>query len=178
MYLLTVHSREDSPCGNPPCYTCDCCVIVSRVVSQWSPRSYKRRARALTRSTNSLKTWLSVGVLNWEALALLIFVDCFEQKMLEEYLRVAREVLLPSPATPLPSSDPFWESFPCIYQWGNHSRIHSVDGLHLVVSYSWDFEDGSTQELTSLVSRLNLSQRIQEEGKFPFQDARRGLARH
>ena len=29
-------------------------------------------------------------------------------------------------------------------------------GLHLVVSYSWDFQDGSTQELTSLVGRLNL----------------------
>ena len=31
-----------------------------------------------------------------------------------------------------------------------------MDGLHLVVSYSWDFQDGSTQELTSLVGRLNL----------------------
>ena len=31
-----------------------------------------------------------------------------------------------------------------------------MDGLHLVVSYSWDFQDGSTQELTSLVRRLNL----------------------
>ena len=29
-------------------------------------------------------------------------------------------------------------------------------GLHLVVSYSWDFQDESTQELTSLVGRLNL----------------------
>ena len=32
-----------------------------------------------------------------------------------------------------------------------------MDGLHLVVSYSWDFQYGSTQELTSLVRRLNLS---------------------
>ena len=31
-----------------------------------------------------------------------------------------------------------------------------MDGLHLVVSYSWDFQHGSTQELTSLVRRLNL----------------------
>ena len=31
-----------------------------------------------------------------------------------------------------------------------------MDGLHLVVSYSWDFQDGSTQELKSLVRRLNL----------------------
>ena len=32
----------------------------------------------------------------------------------------------------------------------------SVDWLPLVVSYSWDFQDGSPQELTSLVKRLNL----------------------
>ena len=31
-----------------------------------------------------------------------------------------------------------------------------MDGLHLVVSYSWDFQYGSTQELTSLVRRLSL----------------------
>ena len=31
-----------------------------------------------------------------------------------------------------------------------------MDGLHLVVSYPWDSQVGSTQELTSLVGRLNL----------------------
>ena len=31
-----------------------------------------------------------------------------------------------------------------------------MDWLHLVVSDSWDFHDGNTQELTSLVRRLNL----------------------
>jgi hypothetical protein len=31
-----------------------------------------------------------------------------------------------------------------------------VDGLHLVVSYSWASQVVSTQELTSLVERLNL----------------------
>ena len=31
-----------------------------------------------------------------------------------------------------------------------------MDGLHLVVSYSWDSHVGSTQELTCLVGRLNL----------------------
>ena len=31
-----------------------------------------------------------------------------------------------------------------------------MDGLHLVVSYSWDFQDGSSQELASLVGRVNL----------------------
>ena len=31
-----------------------------------------------------------------------------------------------------------------------------MNWLPLVVSYSWDFQDGSTQELTSLVRRLNL----------------------
>jgi len=31
-----------------------------------------------------------------------------------------------------------------------------VDGLHLVVSYSWDSQVGNPQELTSLVGRLNL----------------------
>ena len=31
-----------------------------------------------------------------------------------------------------------------------------MDGLHLVVSYSWDFLYRSTEELTSLVRRLNL----------------------
>ena len=31
-----------------------------------------------------------------------------------------------------------------------------MDGLHLVLLYSWDFQYKSTQELTSLVRRLNL----------------------
>ena len=31
-----------------------------------------------------------------------------------------------------------------------------MDGLRRVVSCSWDFHDGNTQELTSLVRRLNL----------------------
>ena len=31
-----------------------------------------------------------------------------------------------------------------------------MDGLHLVVLYSWGSQVGSTQELTSLVGRLNL----------------------
>ena len=52
-----------------------------------------------------------------------------------------------------------------------------MDGFHLVMSYSWDFQDGSTQELTSLVRRLNLVTTIQGEGEIPLQDARRGLAR-
>ena len=44
---------------------------------------------------------------------------------------------------------------------GNHFLAYSneggyVDGLHLVLLYSWDFQYRSTQELTSLVRRLNL----------------------
>ena len=31
-----------------------------------------------------------------------------------------------------------------------------MDRLHLIVSYSWDFQDGSSQEQASLVRRLNL----------------------
>ena len=31
-----------------------------------------------------------------------------------------------------------------------------MDGLHLIVSYSWDFQNGSTQELTFMVGRFNL----------------------
>ena len=31
-----------------------------------------------------------------------------------------------------------------------------MDGLHLVMSYSWDFQDGSSQEMASLVGRLNV----------------------
>ena len=31
-----------------------------------------------------------------------------------------------------------------------------MDWLQLIMSYSWDFQDGSPQELASLVRRLNL----------------------
>ena len=43
-----------------------------------------------------------------------------------------------------------------------------MDGLHLVVSYSWDFQYRSTQELTSLVRRLNLVTTYSRRRKFSF----------
>ena len=49
-------------------------------------------------------------------------------------------------------TDPFGASCPCNYLGGKFS----VDGLHLVVSYSWDFENGSSQEMACMVTGLVL----------------------
>ena len=43
-----------------------------------------------------------------------------------------------------------------------------MDGLHLVVSYSWASQVVSTQELTSLVERLNLVTTYSERRRNPF----------
>ena len=72
--------------------------------------------------------------------------------MLEEYLRVTREVSAAQPCNPTALIGSILDIIPRNYPGGRFS----VDGLHLVVSYSWDFQDGSTQELKSLVRRLNL----------------------
>jgi hypothetical protein len=45
------------------------------------------------------------------------------------------------------------------------------------VSYSWVFQDGSSQEMAAPVKRLNLVLQIQGEGEIPFQDAKRELGR-
>ena len=60
--------------------------------------------------------------------------------------------LLPHPASTMLSSDPFWTSCPCIFQWGRFG----VAGLSLVVSHPWGCLSLGAQELISLVRRFNL----------------------
>ena len=80
-----------------------------------------------------------------------ILCSAFQQKMLEENLRVTREVPGTSFYNPASLSE-CWTSCPCIFQWGRFSE----DEWHLVVSYSWGSQVVGAQDLASLVKRLNL----------------------
>ena len=77
--------------------------------------------------------------------------SAFQQKLLQENLRVSREVPAISSCNPASLSGSML-ACPCIFQWGKVSE----DEWHLIVSYSWDSMFLGAQELPSLMGRLNL----------------------
>jgi len=140
--------------GNPHYYTRDCCVCsVHRSSFSETYAAIKGGQGASPEAPT-----------NWSHGSQLVFLfrklspswklcSVFQQKMLEEYLWVAREVSTGKPCNPtsligsilgiIPLHIPMRE----VLWW----RVPSS-----CVIYYWGFQYGSTQELTSLVRRLDL----------------------